>query len=298
MRLHPGQQLVEGREADVADERRHDRLRVGVVRLGRFARDELSKARLGVPEDPALAPGADIAPAVQAADRSPARPVGRVGRGREVRKELRRDERLGVPRDPAPALRVEERVEARVRQTPVGVRVEQDAGKPLNRQARRGEDTIDASVTIGRPVREVFDFYRNFKNLPSFLGDVMAIEQTGPATSRWTIQGPLGIRANWTIGVTEERPNELIRYETAPLPGVRTSWEIHFAPGSGAGETDVREVMKAPLARLGRAALALIGKFPAEEVSANLRRLKELMETGRVTDTSYSVAGKFGRGVL
>jgi hypothetical protein len=53
VRLHPGQRLVEGREADVADERRHDRLRVGVVRLGCLARDELGKARLGVPEDPA-----------------------------------------------------------------------------------------------------------------------------------------------------------------------------------------------------------------------------------------------------
>jgi hypothetical protein len=51
--------------------------------------------------------------------------------------------------------------------------------------------------------------------------------------------------------------------------------------------------MKAPLGRMGRAALALIGKFPAEEVSANLHRLKQLMETGNVTDTSFSMAGKF-----
>jgi hypothetical protein len=38
-----------------------------------------------------------------------------------------------------------------------------------------------------------------------------------------------------------------------------------------------------------------MGKPPAGEVSANLRRLKEVMETGTVTDTSYSVAGKFTR---
>jgi hypothetical protein len=40
---------------------------------------------------------------------------------------------------------------------------------------------------------------------------------------------------------------------------------------------------------------ALIGKFPAGEVSSNLHRLKELLETGTVTDTSYSVSGKFPR---
>jgi uncharacterized membrane protein len=157
----------------------------------------------------------------------------------------------------------------------------------------RNESTIEASVGIDRPVEEVFTFYRAFKNLPSFLGDVMAVEQTGPATSRWTIQGPLGIRTKWTIRVTEERPNELIRYETVTSPRLRTYWEIYFAPGSEAGETQVREVMKPPLGRLGRAALALIGKFPAEEVTANLHRLKQVMETGKVTDTSYSVRGKF-----
>jgi uncharacterized membrane protein len=155
------------------------------------------------------------------------------------------------------------------------------------------DQAIEAKVTIHCAVEEVFRFYRDSKNLPSFLGDVMAIEQIGPATSRWIIQGPLGIRVKWTIRVTEERTNALIRYETATLPGLRTYWEIYFAPGSETGETVVREVMTLPLGRLGRAALGLIGKPPAEEVSANLHRLKEVLETGRVTDTSYSVAGKF-----
>ncbi len=119
----------------------------------------------------------------------------------------------------------------------------------------RDENTIEASVTIQRAVEDVFSFYRNFRNLPTFLGDVIAIEPIGPVTSRWTIQGPLGIRVNWTIKVSDERANELIRYETVTSSGLRTYWEIHFAAAPGAGETEVH--------------------------------------TGRVTDTSYSVAGKF-----
>jgi uncharacterized membrane protein len=154
---------------------------------------------------------------------------------------------------------------------------------------------IDEAVTIQCAIEKVFRFYRDFKNLPSFLGDVIAVAQIGPAMFRWTIQGPLGVRANWTVRVTEERTNELIRYETIALPGLRTYWEIPFARGTDAGETEVREVMKAPLGRLGRAALALIGKFPAEEMRSNLHRLKEVMETGRVTDTSYSAPSKFAQ---
>ncbi|HKC58919.1 MAG TPA: SRPBCC family protein [Myxococcales bacterium] len=151
----------------------------------------------------------------------------------------------------------------------------------------------EATVTIQRPVEDVFSFYRDFSNLPAFLGDVMAIEPIGPATSRWTVQGPLGIRVKWTVKITEERKNELIRFETVTAPGLRTHWEIHFAPGPRAGQTQVREVMNVPLGMLGRAALALIGKFPEGEVPSNLHRLKEVMEVGKVTDTSYSVPGKF-----
>ncbi|HEU4586073.1 MAG TPA: SRPBCC family protein [Gemmatimonadaceae bacterium] len=158
---------------------------------------------------------------------------------------------------------------------------------------RASHSAAEGSVTIERPVEEVFRFYRDFRNLPDFLGDVMAIEELGPDTSRWTIQGPLGIRVSWTVKVTEVHRNELIRYRTVAAPGLRTYWEVRFAPASEAGATRVQEVMNAPLGGLGRAALAVIGKFPREEVASNLHRLKELMETGRVTDTSYAVPGKF-----
>jgi uncharacterized membrane protein len=151
------------------------------------------------------------------------------------------------------------------------------------------ESTIEATVTIECPVESVYEFYRDFRNLPHFLGDVMQVELTGPGTT----QGPLGIQAHWTIKVIEDRRNELIRYETVETPRLRSSWEVFFSPGIQAGQTEVRKIVKSPLGRLGWAALAIIGKFPAQEVTANLNRLKQLMETGKVTDTSYAVAGKF-----
>ena len=155
------------------------------------------------------------------------------------------------------------------------------------------ENTIEGRITIRRSVGEVFEFYRDFRNLPRFLGDVISVEQIDPGTFRWTIQGSLGVRVNTTINVTEVRTNKLIPYETVGLVGLKGYWEVHLAPGSECGETEIREVMRIPFGRLGRAALGLIGKFPADEVASNLHRLKEVMETGRVTDTSYAVKGKF-----
>ena len=155
------------------------------------------------------------------------------------------------------------------------------------------ESVIDKTVIIARPVPEVYAFYRDFRNLPRFLGDVVKVEITGPTTSRWTMQAPFGIQIRWTTEVVEERPNEFIHYQTSNSPKWRTSWEIHFSSGSEEGQTEVRERMAIPLGKLGRAALGLLGKFPASEVSANLHRLKQVIESGTVTDTSYSVSGKF-----
>lgn len=96
----------------------------------------------------------------------------------------------------------------------------------------------------------------------------------------------------WIVRVTERHENTLMRYETTPFPGARATWEFRFARGRNPDETEVREVMSAPLGRAGRAVLASIGKFPAEEVRANLHRLKQVMETGEVTDRSYAVGGR------
>src|SRR3954470_10418206 len=152
-------------------------------------------------------------------------------------------------------------------------------------------NTIEARIIIERPLEEVFRFYRDFRNLPTYLGDVMAVEQIDRVRSRWTILGPLGIRVHWTIIVTEERPNELIRYRTS---GWGSEWEIHFSAGVEPGSTEVREVLRSPLGWIGRAALALVGKLPKEEVASNLHRLKQILETGRVSDASCAVPGKFG----
>ncbi|WP_242624438.1 SRPBCC family protein [Micromonospora kangleipakensis] len=167
----------------------------------------------------------------------------------------------------------------------------------MQRSSRPPRDlnAVEACITIQCTVEDTFRFYRDFTNLPRFLGDVMIVEEIGPGTSRWTIQGPMGIRVKWTIRLTEERANELIRYETVAPTGLRTYWEVHFRPGSEAGQTEVREVMKTPFGRLGRVGLALIGKPPAGEVQSNLQRLKDLMEDGMVTHTRHAVAGKFAR---
>jgi uncharacterized membrane protein len=151
---------------------------------------------------------------------------------------------------------------------------------------------IHASVTIRRAVDDVFRFYRDFKNLPRFLGEVLAVEPTGAHLSRWSVAGPLGVRVHWDIVVTVERENSTIQYETVTVPRLRTRWEVYFERVTER-ITTVRELMHLPLGRFGHVAMALLGRFPQHEMAADLHRLQELMETGRITDTRHAIAHKF-----
>jgi uncharacterized membrane protein len=144
--------------------------------------------------------------------------------------------------------------------------------------------TVTGEVVIRRPVHEVYRFYRDFANLPRFLGDVVAVEQLADTTYRWVVAGPFGTRIPLTVTITEQRVDRLIRYQTSgPLP-VHGRWELSFGPDSDAGVTRVREHLVIPLGAVGRALLALIGKFPDREVAANLTMLKQVLEAGEGVD--------------
>jgi uncharacterized membrane protein len=138
---------------------------------------------------------------------------------------------------------------------------------------------VAGEVVIRRPVHVVYGFYRNFTNLPRVLGDVVAVEQVAGMTYRWIVAGPLGTRVPMTVTVTDQRVDQLIRYQTGGPRPLRGRWELTFAVDTGSGGTRVREQLVVPLGAIGRAVLALIGKFPDREVAANLARLKQLLET-------------------
>jgi uncharacterized membrane protein len=153
---------------------------------------------------------------------------------------------------------------------------------------------IEESITISRPVAEVFAFYRDVRNLPRFLGDVIEVEPIDCRSSRWTIQGPFGMKVRWTSVVTDLLEGAYIFYETTS--GIfKTKWEIYFSEARSPEEAVVREVLIQPGGALGKVALTMIGKHPAGEVHSNLLRLKQLIENGRVADTSNSVPGKFDK---
>ena len=141
-------------------------------------------------------------------------------------------------------------------------------------------EAVSGEVVIGRPVRDVYAFYRDFANLPRFLGDVVAVKHVDDRSYRWVVAGPLGARLTLTVTIAEERVDELLRFQTRGPAPLRAQWRLDFAADHDGRATRVREQLTMPLGALGRSVLALIGKFPDREVRDNLNRLKQLLESG------------------
>jgi uncharacterized membrane protein len=146
------------------------------------------------------------------------------------------------------------------------------------RRPRRPIRPVTGEVVIERPIQEVYGFYRDFSNLPRFLGDVVAVQQVTHTRYRWVVEGPFGARVRFPVVVTDEQKDRLLRYRSGGPPLLRGRWELSFVEEAGAGSTRVRERLLLPLGALGRAALGLAGKFPQREITANLAGLKRLLE--------------------
>jgi len=153
---------------------------------------------------------------------------------------------------------------------------------------------VKATIAIDHPAHEVYAFYRDMTHFPLFLGDVMAVEAVDPDRYRWTIQGPLGSEIHWIIDILEARPDTLLRYGTETTEGLRAIWTTNFEPVDRGTGVRVTQSLHMPFEPLSGVLLTLIGKSPQGEVEANLRRLKELLETGKVTTLAHAVPGKFG----
>jgi uncharacterized membrane protein len=157
---------------------------------------------------------------------------------------------------------------------------------------------VEQSVTIDRPAPELYQFWRNFENLPRFMRNVESVQITGDTTSRWAVKGPFGRRWEWEATIINEVEGELIAWQTSGDAEVQNAGSVRFIPSRSGRGTEVKVVVEylppaGPAGRVGAAIGALIGRSPGEEVKADLRRFKQLMETGEVPSTEGQPRGSW-----
>jgi uncharacterized membrane protein len=160
-----------------------------------------------------------------------------------------------------------------------------DAPGRSARQRRFGDYAVaHRTVTIGRPRAGLFAFWRDFSNLPRFMQNVRAVEDTGADTLRWTIDGPAGRPVRIETRIVEERDGELIAWRSVEGSEIETEGKVSFrdAPADRGTEVTAIVAYKPPFGELGRFVATAFQKEPAVQGRRELKRFKMLMETGEV----------------
>ena len=163
------------------------------------------------------------------------------------------------------------------------------------RRALRGSagTVVEESVTINRPVEELYRFWRNLENLPQFMTHLESVERVTDTLSRWRAKGPGGASVEWNAEIINEVPNRVIGWRSIEGSDVVNAGSVNFeevCPGRG---TRVRVHLQysPPGGKVGAAVAKLFGRDAATEIREDLRRFKQLLEAGEVPTTDGQPRG-------
>ena len=156
------------------------------------------------------------------------------------------------------------------------------------------DDQSKFAITIGAPVGEVFSFFRDFSNLPSFMKDLKKIDVLSPKKSRWVVEITGGFKAEWEAEITSERLNEMIAWKSVEGSQVETSGAVYFRPAPEGLGTVVSLTLDyaLPGGKLTEILTAFTGDNPDELANVNLRRLKGFLETGVIATIEGQSSGR------
>jgi uncharacterized membrane protein len=150
-----------------------------------------------------------------------------------------------------------------------------------------------AAVTIARPRDEVYAFWRQLENLPRFMIHLQSVEETGGGRSHWVGRAPAGKTVEWDAEITAEQPGKLIAWRSLPGSDIHNEGTVRFldAPGKRGTEVHLELSYDAPLGALGDLLAKAWGEQPEQQVKDDLRRFKQVLETGEVVISEGSPRG-------
>jgi uncharacterized membrane protein len=163
---------------------------------------------------------------------------------------------------------------------------------PEYAQGHGSEIYVNRSVTVNAEPQEVYDFWRDFENLPRFMQHLESVHKIDERRSRWCAFGPAGTRVEWEAEVVREEPGHEIAWQSLPGSTVSNRGVVTFRPApSGQGtEIEVRMEYRPPGGRLGAAMARMFGEEPQLQVEDDLQRLRRMIDAGEWKSASKSSA--------
>jgi len=140
------------------------------------------------------------------------------------------------------------------------------------------------AVMINRPRRELYDFWRDFRNLPAFMENVKSVELMESGRSSWLVAGPAGAEIELVSEITEDRPGEYIAWRSLEESDIDHEGWIDFRDNPFGRGTEVRVFISydPPAGTIGKVVAKVLQREPRVQARRELRRFKQLMETGEI----------------
>lgn len=155
----------------------------------------------------------------------------------------------------------------------------------------RGDTLVGRAVTINRPRAELYAYWRDFANLATFMDNVERIDVLDATRSHWVVKAPGGKTVEWDATVTEEIQDALIAWSSDEGAEVPNSGRIEFRDAGARGTVVTATILYDPAAgTIGKLIAKMFQREPAIQARRDLRRFKQLMETGEVATASRTRA--------
>lgn len=143
------------------------------------------------------------------------------------------------------------------------------------------------SIAINRSTADCYAMWRQLEDLPRFMNQLEAVRVFDERRSHWVARGPAGTTVEWDAEIVRDEPNAMISWRSLGGGDVETRGSVLFAQRPGGRGTIVRVSMEyaPPAGRLGALVARLFVVAPEQQVKEDLRRFKQLVETGEIATT-------------
>lgn len=149
---------------------------------------------------------------------------------------------------------------------------------------------VTKSVTIERPVGQIYRYWRNLENLPRVMGHLESVRELPDGRSHWIAKGPVGTKIEWDAEILVDRENEIISWRSVEGATVPNEGTVRFKDIGNGQRTEVKVAFTyhPPGGAVGAGIAKLFGEEPSKQVDDDLRRLKRELETGSLMTSSYA----------
>jgi uncharacterized membrane protein len=165
-----------------------------------------------------------------------------------------------------------------------------EAANGRHLEAEKGDVLVGRSVTIDRPRQELYDFWRRFDHLPEFMHNIKSVTVIDAVRSHWVVDAPAGKAVEWDSIITADEAGRLIAWRSEEGADVRNSGQVDFrdSPDGRGTVVTVTLVYEPPGGSVGKMIAKLFQREPKVQARQDLRRFKQLMETGEIATATRS----------